>query len=110
MAVFTAISTNMIINFYMGGIFLMFGGIILYRVHRRRGMVSTDFGKKNDGLSLSEAAAQAEEDVEAASLLSTESLTYKGGIGCEVLHLPLRYKDSYLLPASFNPIINEYIR
>jgi len=82
---------------------MVLGGILLYRVHRRRGMVMTDFGKKNDGM-----MARDDEDAEAASLLSSN--LFKGGIGSEVLHQPLRYKDSYLLPERLNPIINEYIR
>ena len=109
MCVFSAVSTSEVANIYMGFVFITFGGIVLYRIHRRRGMVSFDFGKKNDGESLSAAAAR-EDDVEAASLLTSESLTHKGGIGSEVFHLPLRYKDSYLLPPTINNFVNEYIR
>jgi len=79
------------------------GGALLYRVYRRRGMVMTDFSKKHDGM-----MSRDDDDAEAASLLSSN--LHKGGIGSEIVHLPLRYKDSYLLPTRLNPIINEYIR
>jgi len=106
MTIFSLVSTSRIGNFYMGGVFMLFGTILLYRIHRRRGMVSMDLGKKNDG----EANDLAEPDDDAVSLLSTEKLTYKGGVGAEIMHLPLCYKDSYILPSSLNPVINEYIK
>jgi len=64
MSCFTAVSTNQFVNYYIGGLFMAFGAILLYRVHRRRAMVSMDVSgaeKKND-----------EEEVETASLLTSE--------------------------------------
>ena len=56
-------------NFYMGGFFMVIGALLLYKVHKRRGMISMDLGpeaqsKKND--SLSEAK---DNDEEASGLL-----------------------------------------
>ena len=49
-------------------------------------------------------------DEDSVSLLTSERLTYKGGVGSDLMHLPLAYKDSFFLPATLNPILNDYIR
>ena len=99
-SVFTLVSTNQFMNFYMGGFFMVIGVMLLYRISKRRGMISTDLGKKNE--------ASLEHTDENESLLRIpENPTYKGGIGAEILHVPLEYKNSYLLH-EFNDTINEY--
>ena len=40
-------------NFYMGGFFMVLGALLLYKVHKRRGLIAMDLGneasnKKND--------------------------------------------------------------
>ena len=56
-AIFTLVSTNQYMNFYLGGFFMVIGVLVLVRVHKRRGLISTDItanqgasagGKKND--------------------------------------------------------------
>jgi len=99
-SVFTLVSTNQFMNFYMGGFFMVIGVMLLYRISKRRGMISTDLGKKNE--------ASLEQNDENESLLRIpENPTYKGGIGAEILHVPLEYKNSYLLH-EFNDTITEY--
>ena len=44
MTIFSVVSTSRIANFYFGGLFMVFGIVLLYRICRRRGMVSTDLG------------------------------------------------------------------
>jgi len=41
-AIFTLISVNEFMNFYVGSFFIVIGTMLLYRVHKRRGMISTD--------------------------------------------------------------------
>ena len=106
MIIFSVVSTSRIANVYFGGLFALIGGITLYRIHRRQGMVSIDLGVKNDGIS----NMRDDEEAERVSLLSSEKLTYKGGVGADILHLPMAYKDSFFLPPTLNPIINEYIK
>ena len=87
-------------NFYMGGFFMVIGVMLLYRISKRRGMISSDLAKKDQ--------ASLEHTDENESLLRIpENPTYKGGIGAEILHVPLEYKNSYLL-FEFNDSINEY--
>ena len=48
---------------------------------------------------------------ESQRLLSrTEHPSYKGGVGNDILHGPLEYKDSYAAPESWNPTLNMYIK
>ena len=76
---------------------MVLGALLLYKVHKRRGLIAMDLGneasnKKND---LEEPSDEGEK------LLSEEfqSPQYKGGVGADILHIPLSYKDSYLLSA-----------
>ena len=93
--VFTVVSVNRFMNFYIGGFFMVLGVLLLYRVHKRRGMIS------NDLLGTKETIFGGQEESESL-LRSTENPTYKGGVGAELLHIPLCYKDSFILPPAWN--------
>jgi len=41
-AIFTLVSVNEFMNFYVGGFFMAIGALLLYRVWKRRGMISND--------------------------------------------------------------------
>ena len=101
----TLISTSQTMNCYIGCSLMCFGVALLYRIHRRRTMVSTDFssGKNHAG------HLRADE-TESMLLLQPGRPTYKGGIGSDIMHLPLRYSDSFVLPPSLNRVVNEYIK
>ena len=43
-------------------------------------------------------------------LARTEHPAYKGGVGNDILHGPLDYKDSYSVPEEWNPTLNMYIK
>jgi len=43
-------------------------------------------------------------------LSHSESPAYKGGVGADILHIPLCYKDSFLLPKEASEVINQYIK
>ena len=101
-AVFTLISVNEFMNFYVGGFFIVIGTMLLYRVHKRRGMISTDL--RNNG------SLRAEQDEEESLLRESEAPTYKGGIGAEILHLPMQYTDSHISNASLNEAMNYSIK
>ena len=89
-------------NFYVGGFFIVIGTMLLYRVHKRRGMISTDL--RNNG------SFRAEQDEEESLLRESEAPTYKGGIGAEILHLPMQYTDSHISNASLNEAMNYSIK
>ena len=82
---------------------MVIGVMLLYRISKRRGMISSDLAQK-DNISLDGGTDENE------SLLSIpKNPTYKGGVGAEILHVPLEYKNSYVL-TEFNDLINEYNR
>ena len=43
-SVFTMVSTNQFMNFYMGGFFMIIGVMVLFRVWKRQNMTSIDLG------------------------------------------------------------------
>ena len=104
-ATFTTVSTNRFMNFYIGGLFMVFGALLLHRVCKRRGMVSADVGRPKK-----EGAADLNEDENESLLLEQDKAIYKGGIGADILHDPLLYKDSYMLPAEWNESVNSQIK
>lgn len=83
---------------------MIIGAGLLYRVHKKRYMIASD-----SGTPAGYGGLQNEEESE--SLLAPEaSPIYKGGIGAQILHMPLSYKDSTVVPAEWNPTINLYIK
>lgn len=101
-AIFTLVSINQFMNFYVGGFFIAIGSLLLYRVYKRRGMVSAGAPEK---LSLFEDFDESE-----SLLRESEGPAYKGGVGSEILHLPMRYTDSHITPKEWNEIMNFSIK
>lgn len=53
---------------------------------------------------------RAEQDEEESLLRESEAPTYKGGIGAEILHIPMQYTDSHISNASLNEAMNFSIK
>ena len=112
--IFTLVSTNYFMNFYIGGFMMILGVMLLYRVCKRRAVTSTlqtnspQFATATESNRLS---LQGETMEESQRLLSrTEHPAYKGGVGNDILHGPLDYKDSYSVPEDWNSMLNMYIK
>lgn len=75
-------------NFYIGGLFMVLGALLLHRVYKRRGIVSTDLGISTPD-SLSTKNQRDEDDSETLLLRESTNPGYKGGIGADILHDPL---------------------
>lgn len=83
-------------NFYFGGLFLFLGIYLLHRIKKRQGIVSTDL-KNQDGHMLLN-----DEEASESLLRESEKGTYKGGVGADILHAPLSYKDSWVVEPQMN--------
>ena len=58
--------------------------------------MSTDLKNQNGDL------LQNDEEASESLLRESEKATYKGGVGAEILHAPLSYKDSWVVEPQMN--------
>lgn len=109
---FTLVSTNYFMNFYIGGFMMILGVMLLYRVYKRRGVISNTTNTPEASAAASQLTINSLNGFEESQglLRRTEHPAYKGGIGNDILHGPLEYKDSFVLADEWNTTLNTYIK
>ena len=85
---------------------MVLGAIILYRVHKRNSNTSSDLDKNNNRTGKRPLAEDASDEED--GLLQSKKKPKL--LGQEIMDQPIIYKDSYMVPTEWNPIINTYIK